>query len=191
MNAPVRKSTITRAIAAGEGHGYGDAVRPPQDANENVPLAVKTQTHVSGETWLERETSPYRVTSAATICGDDPRNAARAVATARSKLRRLAGGKTAGAVVGAGDGDAVDEGAGEVLLSVDDEEARGVATSACGWPTTWVPTRKDPAATTSHESTIHPDREKGRPEGSLTRATGVEYPSSGWISSSDLMSAAA
>ena len=62
MNAPVRKSTITRAVAAGEGHGYGDAVRPPQDANENVPLAVKTQTHVSGETWLERETSPYRAT---------------------------------------------------------------------------------------------------------------------------------
>ena len=104
MNAPVWKSTITRAVVAGEGHGCGDAVRPPQDANENVPLAVKTQTHLSGETWLERETSPYRATSADTICGDDPRNAARAVARARSKLKRLAGGKTAGGLVGAGDG---------------------------------------------------------------------------------------
>jgi hypothetical protein len=132
MNAPVWKSTITRAVVAGEGHGCGDAVRPPQDANENVPLAVKTQTHVSGETWLERETSPYRATSADTICGDDPRNAARAVARARSKLKRLAGGKTAGGLVGAGDGDAVDEGAGEVWLSASDEVAPGVATSTRG-----------------------------------------------------------
>jgi hypothetical protein len=58
MNAPVRRSTITLAVVAGEGHGYGDAVRPPQDANENVPLASNTHTHESGETWLERETSP-------------------------------------------------------------------------------------------------------------------------------------
>jgi hypothetical protein len=43
-------STITRAVVAGEGHGDGVDVRPPQEANENVPLAVKTQTHVSGET---------------------------------------------------------------------------------------------------------------------------------------------
>ncbi len=58
MNAPVRTSTITRAVVAGEGHGSGDAVRPPQEVNENDPLATNTQTHESGETWLERETSP-------------------------------------------------------------------------------------------------------------------------------------
>ncbi len=58
MNAPVPKSMITRAVVAGEGHGCGDAVGLPQDANENVPLAMNTQTHESGEIWLERETSP-------------------------------------------------------------------------------------------------------------------------------------
>ena len=190
MNAPVRKSTITRAVAAGEGHGRGDAVGPPQDANENVPLAVNTQTHVSGETRLEPDTSPYRTTWAATICGDDPKNAVLAVTRARSRLKLLAGGRTAGVMVGAGDGDAVGEGDGEVLMGRD-EVAPGVATSARGEPATWVPTRKDPAATTSIASAIHPDRGKRRPEGPLTGPTSVEYPSSGRVSSSDLMSVAA
>jgi hypothetical protein len=190
MNAPVRKSTITRAVVAGEGHGRGDAVGPPQDANENVPLAVNTQTHVSGETWLERETSPYRATRADTICGDEPRNAILAAVRARSRDRLLAGGRTGGGAVGAGDEDAVGEGDGEVLTDRD-EVAPGVGTSARGTPATWVPTRKDPAATTSIASAIHPDRGKRRPEVPLTGATGVEYPSSGWVSSSALMSAAA
>jgi len=194
MNAPVRKSTITRAVAAGEGHGRGDAVRPPQDANENVPLAMKTQTHVSGEPWLERETSPYRTTSADTIWGDDPRNAVLAAARARSRLRLLAGGRTAGVLVGAGDeeapGDTVGEGEGEVLMRRG-EVAPGVATDARGEPPTWVPTRKDPVATTSTASAIHPDPGRRRPEVPLTGATGVEYPSSGRVSSSALMSAAA
>jgi hypothetical protein len=135
MNAPVRRSTITRAVVAGEGHGGGDAVRPPQDANENLPLAVNTQTHAFGETRLERETSPYRATRAEVICGDDPRNAVRAVASARSRLRRLAGGKTASGAVGAADGDAFGEGDGEMLMGRD-EVAPGVATSARGGPAT-------------------------------------------------------
>jgi len=95
-------------------------------------------------------------------------------------------------VVGAGDeealGDTVGEGDGEVLMGRD-EVARGVARSARGEPATWVPTRKDPAATTSMASAIHPDRGKRRPEGPLTGATGVEYPSSGWVSSSAFMAA--
>jgi hypothetical protein len=192
MNAPVRKSTMTRAVVAGAGHGYGEAVRPPQDANENVPLAVKTQTHESGETWLERETSPYRATSADTIWGDDPRNAVLAVARARSRLRLLAGGRTAGVVVGAGDEEAPGDtvGDGEVLMRRDGV-APGAGKSARGEPPTCVPTRKDPVATTSTASAIHPDRGKRRPEDPLTGATGVEYPSSGRVSSSALTSAAA
>jgi len=58
INAPVPKSTITRAVATGEAQGPGDDDRPSQVANENVPLAVKTQTHASAETRLERDTSP-------------------------------------------------------------------------------------------------------------------------------------
>lgn len=177
---------------AGEGHGCDDAVGPPQDANANVPLAVKTQTQVSGETRLERETSPYRATRADTICGDEPKNAVLAVARARSRLKLLAGGRTAGALVGAGDGDAVGEGDGDgAVLMGRDEVAPGVGTSARGEPATWVPARKDPAATPRIASAIHPDRGNRRREGPLTGPTGIEYPSSGWVSSSDLMSAAA
>lgn len=190
MNAPVRKSVITRAVVAGEGHGRGDAVGPPQDANENVPLAVNTQTHVSGETWLEREASPYRPTRADTICGDEPRNAVLAVARARSRDRLLAGRRTVEGAVGAGDEDTVDEGDGEVLMGRD-EGAPGVGTSARGAPATRVPARKDPAATTTTASAMEPDRGKRRPEGPLTGPTGMESPSSGRVSSSDLMSAAA
>ena len=76
-------------------------------------------------------------------------------------------------------------------MSASDEVAPGVATGARSEPATWVPARKDPAAATSMASAIHPDRGKRRPDGPLTGATGVEYPSSGWISSSDLMSTAA
>jgi len=189
MNAPLWKSTITRAVVAGEGHGDGDAVRPPQDANENVPLAVKTQTHVSGDARLERETSPYRTTWAATICGDDPRNAVLAVARARSRDWLLAGGGIAGGVGGAGEGEAPGDTAGEgegKLPTSPGAGAPGVGNSARGEPATWVPTRKDPAATTSKASANHPDRGKRRPEGPLTGATGAAYPSPGRVSSSAL-----
>lgn len=90
---------ITRAVVAGEGHGWGDAVRPPQEANENVPLAVKTQTHVSGGTPLERETSPYRAARADVIREEGPRNVVLAATMARARLVLLAGGMTGTVVV--------------------------------------------------------------------------------------------
>jgi hypothetical protein len=121
---------------------------------------VKTQTHVSGETWLEGGMPPYRTTCAATIWGDDLRNAFLALARARSRDRLLAGGRTAGTAVGAGDeealGDAVAEGGREVPPSAG-EVAAGVGTIARGEPATWVPTRKDPAATASVTSAMDAD----------------------------------
>lgn len=190
MNAPVPKSTITRAVVAGEGHGYGDAIWPPQDANENAPLAVNTQTHESGETWLECETSPYRTTLAATICGEDPRNATLALARARSREGVLAGGKPAGVATGADGEEVLSDRVGELLTSRG-EVVTDVAPSASGEPPTRVPTRKDPAATIIPAMTINPDRGKCRPPVPATDTTGVEYWSLGRVSSSALMSVAA
>jgi hypothetical protein len=143
MNAPVWKSTITRAVVAGEGHGDGGAVRPPaavgppQDANENVPRAVKAQTHVSADARLARETSLYCTTSAAMICGDGPRNADLAVARARSKDALLATGGTAGGVVGTGDDDMLDGALGDdgrEAPASPGEGAPGVGTGTGGDP---------------------------------------------------------
>ena len=200
MNAPVRKSTITRAVVGGEGHGVGGTVRlpvavgPPQDASENIPRAVKTQTQVSGGARLECETSPKGTTSAATICGDGPRNADLAVARARSRDTLLATGGTAGGVVGTGYDDMLDGALGDRGREVPaspGEGAPSVETGTGGELARWVPPRKDPAATTSIASAIHPDRGMRRRVGPLTGATGAMYPWSGGACSLDLMAAAA
>ena len=200
MNAPVWKSTITRAVVGGEGHGVGGTVRlpvavgPPQDASENIPRAVKTQTQVSGGARLECETSPKGTTSAATICGDGPRNADLAVARARSRDTLLATGGTAGGVVGTGDDDMLDGALGDggrEAPACPGEAAPGVGTGTGGDPASRVPARKDPAATTSIASAIQPNRGMRRRAGPLTGATGAVYPLPGRASSSDLIVGAA